>query len=625
MRSALTEIHGVADAALAAELALAAVFLLLHAALSFYRAGFKCTFVTCKREIVSAGMISLFFFILAYSQWWSSGRPVLAIHIALPGTLVTRTLHVDIPLWQRRFFEPALWFVQVLLLTASFDVRTKAGSRWFMSAALALFFSHMLQVFWLTLGRTGEPPPFVLVAADGFGAQAFVLSVVVAAGLEIQHLLMKSSPEGQMPGAEHDDARFFTLTPGRFASWLLLVPSFAIFLCLSGTYFARRHPLQVGAHYYSWFPENWRAGYIGGKLVPPILPALGEYRSDEPETFEQHVKWAKEAGISFLVMDWWMKRGEVQRRIDTFLSEKSNIAGLAFALMYETSDLKSWGDQAPLNEEASVIYLSKERGERLAKHWTYLVNHFMRRDGYLHIGGRPVLFIYATRHLVGPVSEEVRRARAIVHERTGIDVFLVADEAYFNVLRFSERHGILLLPEAVPEWDRLSAFDAITVYNPYDGSRAQHAGEAGAGLLLKDAAKLYQEYRRTAATLGMIFIPGVIPGYNDRGVRLSENHFVVPRYFRGDTEHSFFSEGLKELVQPALDKSNPIFTVTSWNEWNEGTQIEPSVETPGGREDVSGDARAYTQGVLNFGYGIQHLRELSSFVKAEAKTLDHTN
>ncbi len=68
-----------------------------------------------------------------------------------------------------------------------------------------------------------------------------------------------------------------------------------------------------------------------------------------------------------------------------------------------------------------------------------------------------------------------------------------------------------------------------------------------------------------------MLIPSIIPGYNDRGVRLSENHPVIPRQFQPDgAEGSFFDEALRQTVLPFMNPENPLALITSFNEWNEG-------------------------------------------------------
>ena len=367
----------------------------------------------------------------------------------------------------------------------------------------------------------------------------------------------------------------------------------------------------VGAHYYSWFPENWSHGYIGRVTKPQIKPALGEYRSGTAAVFEKHLALGLNAGIDFFILDWWAQRSEVRRRVRDFVANPETLSGMKFAIQYESGDLKERRDKPEPGEDPNIIVMTPERAHRLASHWAFIARNYFKNPSYLRIDKRPVLFVYATRHIVGPVAQAITAARDLVRLQTGEEIFVVGDEAYFNVLDLNRSHGIHLLPEFDPNWTRLSAFDAITAYNPYESTRSRYAGEEGAKVFLKEVEKMYAHYGRYARILGIKFIPGVIPGYNDRGVRIGADHYVLPRIVNGQ---SFFKENLERLGRPFMDRENPIMAITSWNEWNEGTQIEPSILTEATNEDITGDGAFYTRHEYHQGLGCQNLDELSEFI-----------
>ncbi len=369
----------------------------------------------------------------------------------------------------------------------------------------------------------------------------------------------------------------------------------------------------VGAHYYSWFPENWSHGYIGRVTKPQIKPALGEYRSGTAKVFQEHLALGLNAGIDFFILDWWAQRSEVRRRVRDFVANPETLSGMKFAIQYESGDLKERGDKPEPGEDPNIIVMTPERAHRLASHWAFIARNYFKNPSYLRIDKRPVLFVYATRHIVGPVAEAISAARDLVRLQTGEEIFVVGDEAYFNVLDLNRSHGIHLLPEFVSNWARLSAFDAITVYNPYESTRSRYAGEEGAKVFLQEVEKMYAHYSRYARILGIKFIPGVIPGYNDRGVRIGADHYVLPRIVNGQ---SFFKENLERLGRPFLDREDPMLAITSWNEWNEGTQIEPSIVTEATNEDITGDGAFYTRHEYHQGLGCQNLDELSEFISS---------
>jgi hypothetical protein len=91
-------------------------------------------------------------------------------------------------------------------------------------------------------------------------------------------------------------------------------------------------------------------------------------------------------------------------------------------------------------------------------------------------------------------------------------------------------------------------------------------------------------------------IPDIAPGFNDRGFRLPTNHPAQPRQWSpGAGPASTLDHFFKCVAIPEVDPSLPIVMVTSWDDWNEDTGIEPIPGTPT-RTDDSPSGNAYTQG-----------------------------
>jgi hypothetical protein len=66
-------------------------------------------------------------------------------------------------------------------------------------------------------------------------------------------------------------------------------------------------PFVVGAYYYPWHGANFHngEGYVRRLLLPPHMPALGEYDDSRPEVIAQHLKWSRQANIGLWVASWW--------------------------------------------------------------------------------------------------------------------------------------------------------------------------------------------------------------------------------------------------------------------------------------------------------------------------------
>jgi hypothetical protein len=527
----------------------------------------------------------------------ADGKIVLSAGALLPGSLPTRLFLFDIAAPLRRLFDPIWWLIFTLcsLGVATCSSATRASFR---NAMIAGFGSLVLES----------------LAIDSRGQQLLSDSVMLKGlalyfHLFLSQLFLLSLCQG---------VRLLAVAKDRGSSaryGLLLLSGMAVAaLGLMFAFYGASKPLKplAGAHYYLWFPYNWKHGHIADELRPKIKPLAGRYSSKDAEVFSKHVAWAKSSGLDFFIFDWWPERKDLRAIIyENVRKQSKEWDGLKFAIQYETLDLKSSERSKIPGEDPNMLTMTPERARRMKLNWEHIAKHYMHRDTYLKVNGRPVLFVYAARHMLGPVAKAVREAKAHVKAKTGLDLYLVGDEVYFNVPEY-RRGFVRLKAELEPNWSRLTAFDAITCYNPYDSGRTRHAGVKGAESFISDVSKLYSHYRKVSRAAGIPFIPGVLPGYNDRGVRLNEDHFVLPRQLEdGD---SFFDTALEQLVAPFLDPQAPVFAITSWNEWNEGTQIEPTVLSGFSNADSSEPYSYYTKDEWYSGYGCQHLEELGDFL-----------
>lgn len=339
----------------------------------------------------------------------------------------------------------------------------------------------------------------------------------------------------------------------------------------------------IGAYYYPWYSaDKWKTGYVGGYLKPKITPLLGEYDSRDMGVIRQHIEQCAEYGIDFVVASWWGKDRYEDVTLRDFFGKAPNIAKIKFAIMYESSGL--------LGLSEGKIIFDDEKIEKLTGDFEYIANTYFNHPSYLKINGRPVAFIYISRTFDGAYKKAIKTLRKRM-ALIGYKIYLVGDEIFWDD----------------PKKERIALFDAITSYNMYEWPFRHHAGYASRTSFLDDVSDKYNEYKYVAGERVM-FIPNVIAGYNDRGVRLNADHYVIPRQiYPGAPEGSFFVATIKRFALEMLDRDTWMIMITSFNEWHEGSQIEPSIEGIETDSDISPSGRDYTEGFLFRGYGKRYL------------------
>ena len=518
---------------------------------------------------------------------WDDLRPGLS-WIAVPGSILTR---VPLPLFDvatRRAFEPAVWLFALVIAIAN----PKGGA-----ATFVLIFSALGAE--VLLGDAGFRAFLAGIAGHRWIRDCLELISplcgIAAAVLLVRGLLGGASLSGFSAGAR---ARLFAASAA--------LPMLALVSCRM---LLSPPPIVVGAHYYSWFPENWVGSFIGEKMTPPVEPELGRYNSTDADVVRRHVEWARMGGVDFFVLDWWPRRRNLKQNVmqiaDMLVQQQ-----MPFAIHFESLDIAGPKEGKVEGEPPNVLFMNEKRSELLCAHLRYVSERLLRKPGYLRMEGRPVIFFYSTRHLVGPVAAAFAKARQCVAETIGEEPFFVGDEVYFNVLDFDHERKFFMRKEGQPVWSRLRAFDAITAYNPFDPARPQHGGTEGVSLFLSDVRGLYEHYRAIASSAELELIPAVLPGYNDRGVRPDLQHPVIPR-FPKDGGASFLDRALEAWAAPLRERGGMLL-VTSFNEWNEGSQIEPAARSPRTSDDVSRESR-FSGGEQLEGYGTRALDELRRF------------
>ena len=336
--------------------------------------------------------------------------------------------------------------------------------------------------------------------------------------------------------------------------------------------------------------------------------------SQSPQTAARDITNARQAGINFFAVDWWPYDAgysgadyqAADRSMKDFLAAP-NIAQMRFAMFYETWNLGF----DPGRESTPVTFQMELHFD--SDMLTFAKDYF-HNPSYLRIDGRPVVFLYLTRTLTGDVAGMIKGARTVL-EAKGFNPFFIGDEVYWRVTPENPNPAGPILT-TTPQVARIEQFDAITSYilyygdpNFFLGPTEDFTGYPGTTDIVADERHLLSEY--SAATDGRVpVIPDISSSFNDRGFRLPTNHPAQPRqWLPGEGPASTLDHLFRCVALPEVDPALPIVMVTSWNDWNEDTGIEPIGGTPTHTDD-SPSGSAYTQGYTYGGEGRAALRVL---------------
>jgi Glycosyl hydrolase family 99 len=303
----------------------------------------------------------------------------------------------------------------------------------------------------------------------------------------------------------------------------------------------RKPPPLFGAHYYPWyFPQKW--------TLEPVCdtPQLGHYDSGDRTVAKRHVQWAKQAGLDFFMVSWINPAGRENQNFKQTLLPEIEDQGFRFAFHYETAlALNMQAGKQPLDFDQKQGDGSRA-GDRFIAHFDYLADTYFKRRSHLTFNGAVVVQLYLVREMVhaGPFLRQVRdRLR-----RRGIELYLIADVVFWA-------------PPDSFDWALLKEhFQAITAYNMYDRPH-----------LLDETRSQFQASDRVAKKNGLTFIPNVMPGYDDTRLRGKDRAIH-------DRRGGAFYRSYWEIASSFVTADQPFLVITTFNEWHEGTELEPSLE-----------------------------------------------
>lgn len=316
--------------------------------------------------------------------------------------------------------------------------------------------------------------------------------------------------------------------------------------------FTMRHvekSTRIGAYYYDWwdieFNNHWILDDIKG------TPFLGYYNSSDSACADQQIVYAKRYGIDFFAVSWMGKGDWIDWDFDDIdynlrngLLTADHMKDFSFCLFYETTLVLS-----------NTIHNGNNFTQIFIDDMDYALRYFTN-PSYLRVNGNPVFIIYQIPYLYENYGvQNAHRLLDIVRQQLaekGVNLYIIGDmgsgpsTAHLNSIQ-------------------LYSLNATTSYLFSDPKE-------GWSKVLHDAQTYYPQWLSTANSQGIAFVPNAYPGFNNTlNKDASPPWTVLPC-----SEYAF-----KYMLQTALhntDNNLEIVMITSWNEWKEGTTIEPSVE-----------------------------------------------
>lgn len=296
---------------------------------------------------------------------------------------------------------------------------------------------------------------------------------------------------------------------------------------------------QILAHYMPWYESDparnfygwhWtmnhyhpeRLGHGKREAASNYTPLLGLYDSNDPDTLECHVLLMKLSGIDGVIIDWYgnesyLDYGLIHRNTQHLIRFIKK-AGLHYVIMYEDQTVPKLLAEKRIPNDDVVLH-----GQKLLQ---WIQSNWFTDPAYLTQNKQPVFMTFGNGYYTGEQWNKI-----------------------FSTLKpspkyFTESH------------QRPPAVGGFSWPQPGGGTEGA----------LKEQQKFY-----AAAKTWSDFVPAAFPRFDDvyekANVHKSWGHI-------DDQKGKIYSSTLEE----ALKSKASIIQIATWNDWGEGTMIEPSVE-----------------------------------------------
>lgn len=276
----------------------------------------------------------------------------------------------------------------------------------------------------------------------------------------------------------------------------------------------------VLAFYYAWYnPKTWCSCSMSD------LPTI-KYNSDDEATIERQVSAAAHAGITGFISSWWGEGDHTDKNFAKVLAYSATLEQTAHLQFASTIYFES--DAPALKGQANIV-----------RQLRYLISTYASNRYFFHWHGKPVIFFW----------DPLGNGRTL--------------SMWASVRSQVDPHNTTIWSAEGTNLSLLSVFDGIHLYSAaYWGIQNNDITAVDQGFRAEIDA-----YNRAHHTQ-KIWAAGVLPGYNDTKVPGRKGTYIVPRN-NGATERMSWGGAIA---------SNPDWiTITSYNEWFEGSMLEPSV------------------------------------------------
>ncbi|SDW95065.1 glycoside hydrolase family 99-like domain-containing protein [Paenibacillus sp. CF384] len=358
-------------------------------------------------------------------------------------------------------------------------------------------------------------------------------------------------------------------------------------------------PVEVAVYYFpnyhvdkrneAWHGKGWTEWELTKRAEPrfaghdqPKVPLWGYEDEADPAVMSRKIDAAADHGVDTFIFDWyWYEDGPyLDRALEEGFLGADNNSRLKFALMWANHD---WMDIHPAQRSTPYNILAQGTVSREA--FTQATDHMIRtyftRPNYWRVDGKLYFSVYELMSLVKGLG-------SIEATREALDDF----RARVRAAGLGELHvnavvwGVQILPgeQKITNGTELLAALGVDSISSYVWIHHQELPTFPETPYAEISAKSTEDWSKFSAMYGLPYLPNVTMGWDSSPRTVQSDGYENLGYpymgmLSGNTPAQFELSlvRMKQFLSQELN-GFPAFTVNAWNEWTEGSYLEPDTK-----------------------------------------------
>lgn len=299
-------------------------------------------------------------------------------------------------------------------------------------------------------------------------------------------------------------------------------------------------------------------------------PLWGYVDEADSNVMEMQIQKALEHGVNVFIYDWYWYDGRpfLENCLNDGFLKAKNCGDMRFYIMWANHDATYLWDKR-LSDVDSTVWRGGVDMLQFEKITDRIIENYFRLDNYYKIDGKPVFMIYDASNFINGLGGVANAEKALDRFRAKAKKAGFAD-IHLQLCAWSE-HAVKLNTidsernMCTRDIVKALSFDSVTNYQfvHMTGDIDRDYNEIVNDVLV--------EYKRYKEEYDVPYFPHVSVGW-DNNLRFTA---FKPGIIKNNTKDNFKAALLKAKEFLKDTGSAPLVTINSWNEWTEGSYLEP--------------------------------------------------